>query len=386
MPFITPAQVSKKATNAYRKFLGLWISGDDAGFFPYRVRANLKLESSNPAASISAIETLLKSSKENRGWGYSVRRTETRSRDFGKNLVPESIWIETLADLLRLAEVESQFEMCKEMAERVRHAHPSLDDWVKRNVKSLHAYYESLDGLLAVTNFFLSTPWPDCYARQIPVEVDTKFVERNSRVLKQWLDILLPDTAIDPSESKFARRFGLRDGQTHRGIRFLDEALMNELGESHIELSLPIRSLTRLRVSSATLFIVENRLNLLTLPHFARGIGIQGEGNAVNRLEGIKWLNDNRIVYWGDNDVDGFLILSRLRNIFPHVESIMMNQKTIEAHRRWSVEGNANQALPPTNLTQQEQMAFEFCSANNFRLEQEKILQPFVDTMFEELI
>ena len=63
----------------------------------------------------------------------------------------------------------------------------------------------------------------------------------------------------------------------------------------------------------------------------------------------------------------------------------MMNQKTIEAHRRWSVEGNANQALPPTNLTQQERMAFEFCSANNFRLEQEKILQPFVDTMFEEL-
>ena len=71
----------------------------------------------------------------------------------------------------------------------------------------------------------------------------------------------------------------------------------------------------------------------MTLPDSIRGIGIQSESNAVNRLEGIKWLNDNRIVYWGDNDVDGYLILSRLRNIFPHVESIMMNLRTIKANR-----------------------------------------------------
>lgn len=386
MAFITPAEISKKATNAYSKFLGLWISGDDADFFPYRVRANLKLDSGNPASSIIAIETLLKKSKENRGWGYSVRRTETRSRDFGKNLIPESIMIETLPDLLRLAEVESQFEQTKEVAERLRSEHPSLADWVKRNVKSLHKCHASLEGLLAVVNFFQSNPWPDCYARQMPVEVDTKFVRRHSRILRQWLDVLLPDSAIDPGESKFERRFGLRDGQTHRGTRFLDEALMKELGESHIELSLPIRSLARLRVSNATIFVVENKLNLLTLPNFHRGIGIQGEGNAVNRLEGIAWLNNNRIVYWGDNDVDGFLILSRLRNIFPHVESIMMDLKTIQAHSRWSVESNSNQALPPTNLTEAERIAFDFCSANNFRLEQEKILQPFVDLVFAKLV
>ena len=386
MALITPAEISKKATNVYSKFLGLWISEGDADFFPYRVRVNLKLDSGNPAKSISSVEALLKKSKENRGWGYSVRRTEMRSRDFGKNLIPESVWIETLPDLLRLAEVKIQFEQTKEVAGRLRSEHPSLDEWVKRNVKSLHKCHASLDGLLAVVEYFLSNPWPDCYARQIPVEVDTKFIRRHSLILRQWLDVLLPDTAIDPGESKFERRFGLRDGQTHRGIRFLDEALRKEIGESHIEMSLPVRSLTRLDVSNATIFIVENKLNLSTLPNFHRGVGIQGQGNAVNRLEGISWLNNNRIVYWGDNDVDGFLILSRLRNLFPHVESIMMDLNTIQVHSHWSVESNSNQALPPTNLTEAERIAFDFCSANNFRLEQEKILQPFVDLVFKNLV
>lgn len=385
MAFITPAAISKKATNVYRKFLGQWIAGEDGSFFPYRVPANLKLNSSNPTASITAIETLMKKSKESRGWGYSVHRSETRSRVFGKNLMPESIWIESLEDLLRLAEAKTQFEMTREVAQRVRHEFPSLDDWVKQNVRLLHNHQASLDGLLAVTHFFLQNPWPDCHARQIPVEVDTKFVSRNSRVLKQWLDVLLPDTAIDPNESKFARRFGLRDGQTHRGIRFLDEALMKETGQSHVEMSLPIRLLAQLSVSNATIFVVENKLNLLTLPDFPRGIGIQGEGNAVNRLEGITWLSDNRIVYWGDNDVDGFLILSRLRNIFPHVESIMMDLETIDAHRNWSVNGNSNQSMPPTNLTEGEKLAFDYCKAENYRLEQEKILQSYVVKIFETL-
>ena len=112
--------------------LGQWIAGEDGSFFPYRVPANLKLNSSNPTASITAIENLMKKSKESRGWGYSVHRSETRSRDFGKNLMPESIWIESLEDLLRLAEAKTQFEMTREVAQRVRHEFPSLDDWVKQ--------------------------------------------------------------------------------------------------------------------------------------------------------------------------------------------------------------------------------------------------------------
>ena len=87
MGFITPEEIATKAKNAYARFLVEWVSGSSGDFFPYRVRANLKLDSSNPKAVIASIEKLLSKSKAERGWGYTVQRGEARSRTFGKNLV-----------------------------------------------------------------------------------------------------------------------------------------------------------------------------------------------------------------------------------------------------------------------------------------------------------
>ena len=385
MGFITPEEINQKARNAYPKVLALWIAGGEADFFPHRVRANLKLDSSNPNTALRSIEKLLKGSKDEQGWGYRVERIAARSRDFGKNLLPTAIWIDTLDDLLQLAGCAEEFERTEAVVKRLRERFPDLENWIKRHIRSLHKLFENLQGLISVTEFFLQNPWPDCYARQIPVEVDTKFVSRNASVLKQWLDILQSDTAIDPSETKFERRFGLRDGQAHRGIRFLHDELMQEVGQMHGELSLPVRSIAKLPISNSTVFVVENNLNLLTLPEFERGVGIQGAGNAVNRLEKVRWLNDNNLIYWGDNDVDGFLILSRLRNLFPHVKSVMMDTHTMMTHRHWCLDGNANSAAMPTNLTQAESEAFRLCNDRNLRLEQEKILQSYVDQVFQAL-
>ena len=66
------------------------------------------------------------------------------------------------------------------------------------------------------------------------------------------------------------------------------------------------------------------------------------------------WINRNRIIYWGDIDVEGFLILSRLRNLFENVESILMDETSLEAHIRWAVPGNGTKPVAPTNLTAEE--------------------------------
>ena len=50
----------------------------------------------------------------------------------------------------------------------------------------------------------------------------------------------------------------------------------------------------------------------------------------------------------------------------------MMDLETIDAHRNWSVNGNSNQSMPPTNLTEGEKLAFDYSKAENYRLEQEK--------------
>ena len=385
MPFVTPEEIVNKAENAYPRFLAAWIRGETADFFPLRLRVNLGRDKVNPAITISANEALLKKSKPNRSWGYTVHREQIASRDFGSNLFPKSITIDSLDDLLRLANQSAEFDATREFVSKVRAELPNLEDWLVRSVKTLHKHKDSPDGLIAIAKFFINNPWPNCYARQIPVPVDTKFVMRNRSILRQWFDILLPPTAIDVNEKTLARRFGLRDGEPHRGIRLLDPRLSSISGLPFGELSLPLRSIAELQMKDVAVFIVENDLNLLTMPLFENGIGIRGEGNAVNRLERVKWLHHNRVFYWGDIDVDGFVILSRVRNLFPHVESILMDMATLNAHKEWIVEGNGTAPSPPTNLTEAEFTAFVHCLRSNQRLEQEKILQPFGETKFASL-
>jgi hypothetical protein len=382
MALPTPDDIRVKAKHAYPRFLTQWINGTDENFFPYHVRVRFAVDAKDVNGTILASERLLNNSKTKKGWGYTVRREQRRMREFGNNPVPQEISIDTLDDLLRLANKRAEFRATCRVVDAVRGAIPKLSLWLEINVRRLHRLAKSVDGLLQVTQFFMSHPWPDCYARQIPVPVDTKFVQRHRATLRQWFDELLPSSGIDVNENVFTRRFGLRDGQNHRGIRALDPELALELGLVFHELSLPMRSVAALPVKCATVVILENDLNLFTLPRIARGLGIRGEGNAVNRLEQLRWLDSNRVLYWGDIDVEGFVILSRLRNVFPHVESVLMDLDVLMAQKRFVIAGNGSQLELPTNLTPAESQAFCYCRENNLRLEQERILQSHVDNVF----
>jgi len=385
MSFISPQEIVAKAKNVYPRFLAEWIRGADAEFFPCRIPANLDRDVQNLSATITASGNLWSKSKAQRGWGYTVHRETIRSRDFGTNQFPTAITIDTRDDLLRLTKKGKDFSATCLVVERVRSELPRLDEWLTKNVRTLARYAEPIEGLIAVTRFFQENPWPDCYVRQIPVAVDTKFVERNKSVLHQWLDLLLPDSAIDVNESDFWLRYGLRDGQPHRGLRLLDGRLAEELAVAFEELSLPIGSIAALPVRDSAVVIVENRTPLHILPVFPRGIGLHGDGKAVTCLEPIKWLQTNRVLYWGDIDVDGFLILARFRKLVPHVESIMMDRETFEQHRSLAGKGNGSSRPLPANLTPAEADVYAKCAEGNLRLEQEKIPQPYVDAMFARL-
>ncbi|MDZ7619629.1 MAG: DUF2220 family protein [Patescibacteria group bacterium] len=381
---ITPDDIVGKAANAYKRYLDLWARGEAADFFPLRVPANLRVDAKDVAATIRAVSRLRDKSKERRGWGYTVHWKRVAFRELGSNLTPERITIDTREDLLRLADKQEDFAAACEVAGRLQTAFPGLADWIITNVRSLAGYAAAMEGLIAVTRHFLDHPWPDCYARQFPVNVDTKFIERHQAVLRQWLDVLLPPSAIDVNETKFAPRFGLRDGRRHRAIRLLDDALLGELTLPVDELSLPLPALATLPVRGATVVIVENRLNLFTLPRLPRGLGMEGEGKAVTRLEKLPWLHDNRLLYWGDIDVEGFEILSSLRNLFPHVESVMMDVATLNLHEDCLVEGNGRKGAVKSNLTEGELAAYRLCQQRNLRLEQERILQRHADATLHD--
>jgi hypothetical protein len=376
---ITPEEIRQKAERAYPRILSAWARGELTPQFPMRLPANLSTIAGDIAATIAAIDQLRARSKEQCGSGYSLTWKHVHSRDFGNNRFPEQVIIETLDDLLSLSGRQKHFAASCRVAEHLRDQLPGLAGWIVDHVRELAEIAEPLDGLIQVARFFLDNPWPDCYARQIPVATDTKFVERHQSVLRQWLDELLPASAIQPCEAKFALRFGLRDGQPHTTIRTLDAELQSELGLPFDELSLPLWHLATLEVKDATVVIVENRLNLLTLPPMIRGIAIRGEGKAVTRLARLTWLADNNALYWGDIDVEGFQILSSLRSIFPHVRSILMTDTVLRDHSQLVAEGNGTFCSEPQNLMDEERAAFRKCLNQNQRLEQERLPQAYVE-------
>jgi len=379
---ISPEQIQLKATRLYPRFVGDWLTGTDP--FPLVVRASLPIKGNDYAGMIAAVERLRNESKEKRGFGYHVHWRTFRSRSLGENAFPDRIEIETEDDLLRLIDKGQAFARLRQAVDDIRSTlldSHVLEPWlaIKSNWEKLEDEHLDVCSILAVAGYFLEHPRPDCFARELPISVDTKFIERNAKILREWLDCLLPPSAIDVNESKFARRFGLRDGEQQYLVRVLDPNLRGELALPFDEFSAPLRSLNALPVSQTTVIIVENKVNLLTLPPRPRTLGMGGVGNGVNQVARLPWLADARILYWGDIDVDGFRILSSLRKWLPQTESFLMSEDVLDRFERFIVPNSPTSSNAPPHLTPTEMRTFDRCRQTHVRLEQEHLPSEFVN-------
>jgi hypothetical protein len=372
VPFATPADIRKKAASIYRKYLRAWINGSTDDFFPHRVGVSLSPAKDFTTAR-SQRETLLKSSKNSGKRGYTVHLREVQTRDFGKNLMPQRVTIDTLDDLLFLAGTEKDFAAACHVVDQVRTHLPELEAWLQQNVRTLHKVADRVEGLVAVARHFKEHPTREHYLRQLPIAVDTKFIEGNRGVLDAWLQQILPHSSIDLTQRDFSRRYGLPVAEGHWMLRVLDAALLPKLGLPFSELSLPLAAIAQLPLAGLTILITENRIPLLTLPELPGTIAVWGQGNAVVHLQSLELLHKCRLVYWGDLDVEGFQILARLRAHFPHTESILMDEATLEQHLQWKVDGTGAMCEVPENLTPEERVAFERCVRENWRVEQERV-------------
>lgn len=205
--------------------------------------------------------------------------------------------------------------------------------------------------------------------------VDTKFVERHRKIVSRLLEQVVPEGEIDRTASSFAGRFGFRARSSH--VRFRLLAPVPELPEVITEVELRVDELARLPLSFSTAFIVENRATYLAFPPLADSIAIFGEGFGVTVLEGIPWLADRRLVYWGDIDTHGFAILDRLRQRVPGVRSVLMDRQTLIDHLDHVVVEARPTAAPLTTLTPAEQAVYDDLVEDRFgtavRLEQERV-------------
>jgi len=371
---IQPEDIRRKAENLYPECLRAWLDGDET-FFPRLVPSRRTPDANDLRAAIQSVRKLREGAKEAIGFGYTVQWQEINSRKFGRNQFPARILFETAADFLRFIGKQREFDVFTDAVNRLRTAFPSLENWLRSNVRVLIDAAPDLDGLLRVLQFFHDNPRPNRFARELPLPVDTKFIERYQGLLRGWFDVVLPPHTIRADEEHFERRYGLRYPEPHLLVRLLDPTLEQELGWPCSELSLPLQTLGAMSVRADVAIIVENKVNLLTLPSLPRGIGLGGLGHGAVILRYLGWLNDMRIVYWGDLDTEGFEILSSVRAVFPHVQSFLMDCEALGRWRHLAVSGTSRKPDVPPRLTETEERAYFCCRDANLRLEQERIPQ-----------
>lgn len=374
---IRPDEIRRKAENLYRgRFLRNWLEGKQT--FPLIIRSN-KEAGDDPSAAIESVRALRAGAKETLGYGYTVEWKAVNSRRHGRNLFPVRILFETREDFLRCIGRQREFAAFAAAVEAIRERYPQLLNWVRSNRKLVIEKADEVEGLLLVIEYLREHPRPRLFARELPLPLDTKFIDRNKHILRDWLDLVLPPAAIHAHEEHFDRRYGLRYAEPHMLVRFLDEDLQRACGSPWPECSIPLHTLAEIRVPGCRALIVENKVNLLTLPPLAQTVALGGLGAGISDLRLVKWLHRAAIWYWGDLDTDGLAILSRLRSIFPQTASLMMDIETFRRYRDVLGQHKDVRSIePPPGLTATELAAFEACRHECLWIEQEKLPQPQV--------
>ena len=367
---ITPAEIIQKAERLYLPFLRSWIQGTN--FFPRSLPIG-SLPLSKYAQLREEVQVLIAQSKAQRGYGYTLEFERHRTRGYEPQNLPKRVVIEMEDDFLRLIAKVQEFTQFQEDVFLIRQRQPLLQEWMMTHPKRIIDYHGHWSNLLAVCAYFIKYPHPNCYIRELPIHVHTKFVEQHEGILRELLDILLPPEAVLSEAKTFTRRFGLREDESFVRVRFLDNQLTKYYGVPLADLAMSHSQFTQLHLQTERCIVTENKMVFLTLPAFPHTFAIFGEGFTVSHLTAIPWLTQCPIFYWGDLDAYGFQILSNLRAKFPHVISVMMDEKTLQTFSEFCVDGTPFIAQQPPHLTPDEQALFHHLARGNILLEQEHI-------------
>ena len=365
---ITPTEIRKKAENKYLTFLRSVT--ERQAFEPIVIVGNKK-PNDDTVQFEKELTELIAHSKEKKGYGYSIEYQKVKTRKHGEQDIPVSISFLTEQDFLKYIGKEQDTVGFRKDVERILSAFPELVEWVCRFPNKVLDNHRVWDDVLKVCIYFKGNPKPQLYIRELPIQVDTKFIERNKGIIKELLDIIIAKS-VNPDETRFETRFNLRYDEPVVRFRVLDKAMSQVLFSGIDDLSVKISQFREVEVPVEAVYIVENKMNMLTFPSIQKSIVVWGHGFGVDLLKDVTWLKSKKIFYWGDLDAQGFQILSEIKTHFPQVESFLMDRETFDLFYEsgFGTETNVGKNL---FLTPEEEKMFDFLKEGNYRLEQEKI-------------
>jgi hypothetical protein len=386
---ISPDEIKKYVLRWWKPFLHSYILEEP--FFPKSIDRIGKVKSGHITSRFEMlqgeIEELYRYSKNQIGKGYTVKTAGRNFRRTGSHELPDTIVFETIDDYIYIIGYKKEWSIFLENYSTIISSAPRLKDWALNNCLWLTQKDIKWSEVLKVCRYFIETPRPNLYLRQLPIEIHTKFIEENNALIQSLLDFLIPDHIRSLTQKRFAERFFLRYDEPLIRMRFLDE---NQQADFKFkDISIPLSDFEKLELPAKNVLIAENKMNFLTLPLMHSTVAIwSGGGFNIAYLKNADWLLNKKIIYWGDIDEHGFQILHQLRTYYPHAKSVMMDRTTYETFNLYAVSGSRNKSQNLNLLTKEENDIFQYLKAldSNNRLEQEKIPQIYADNCLKSAL
>ncbi len=367
---ISPTEIKQKAERKFVDYLRAIISGDN--IFPLVIRSN-KTIGNSLAEYKKNIDNLISSSKLKKNYGYNIDFEDRKTKSLGTQSFPVRIYFDNETDYLKFINKEKETNCFKEEHRNILKEFPELRKWIIKYPQKIITNCSLWTNILKVCRYFKMNPKPNLYIRELPIKIHTKFIENNRGVIKELLDIIISEHT-NLNETSFEKRFNLKYNEPLVRLRILDNKISNDTFHNISDISIPLNQFMKLSIDNIDkVYVIENLMNLLTFPKISNAIAIWGKGFQVSNLKKASWLNQiKNFYYWGDIDVHGFEILSQIRGYFDNVQSLLMDEETLNNFFEYDNGAISNTQIK-LKLTDDEYLLYKKLRENNWRLEQEKI-------------
>ena len=281
---IKPVEIKAKAGRKYPIYLQSIVKGIP---FTEIVIIGNKMPSKNLAEHQSEITELVSQSKEKKGYGYTIEFQTSNKKDIGMQGLPVKFSFQTESDFLKYLHKEKEVAEFRTNCLLILSDFPELKEWIGKHTNKVIENKNQWNDILKVCNYFKQNPINNnLYIRELPIEVHTKFIEDNKGIFKELLDILIKDHI--QNEKDFEKRFNLKYEEPLIRFRILDENISKQYFSKISDISIPVSQFEQLKLPIRKVFVVENKMNVLTFPIIKETIVIFGSGDGVENLKNTK--------------------------------------------------------------------------------------------------
>ena len=326
MPLKDRAEIEKKLCGRYTRVWADDISSSQEVTWPYRVTVGTFTQR-ELEASFAAIDRAASSLVE---WAQSKGLTvETTKRKVGRvsYTLPLRFEAHDIDQLARAVGRTEHLSVYRDRLARLEREFPDLDaDVLSKLLKRLNRYDTDevdFDLCCRAGAWFRDNDADGMTARQVPLEgFHAKWLDAASH--RSMVRALAGIESLEFRERPHVVRFRYLDPDyLASGGRVHDCWVEGDCAEPAYEPSVVV--------------ICENRDSALWFKPLEGGIAIQGDGMAGAAVVGrIEWVARALLVlYWGDIDRQGFVILSKYRESGLDVQSLLMDEATYRRFERF---------------------------------------------------